>query len=96
MEKDKTMTCYESRKAGKGYPACCKDKNCDEERKVKFIHECEMIQLPDGAWADNQSHNGKGVPDMRPLIQTPENVAEIKQMIAEGKRPYGELRGAWA
>ena len=87
------MNYYESRKAGLGYPACCENKNCDDERKIKPIHQCEMIRLNDGMWADNQSHNAKGIPDMMPRMPTKENMAEISRMLAEGKRPYGDYRG---
>lgn len=55
------MTCYESRKAGLGYPSCCENKDCDEERKTKPIHAYEMILLPSGdTWVDNYAHNGLG------------------------------------
>ena len=76
--KTKGMTCYESRKAGLEYPACCKDKNCDEERKTKPIHMCEMVMLSTGVWIDNQSHNGYGESDAQPLIPTSQNMNELE------------------
>ena len=77
FEMSTLITCYESRKAGLGFPACCKDKDCDEERKSKPIHACEMVKLEDGTWIDNFLHNGKVKPDCWPLLPTPENMASL-------------------
>ena len=80
------MTCYESRKAGQDYPACCKNKDCDAERKANPIHRCEMVKIGD-SWVDNQSHNGLGKSDGHPLVPTAENMAEAIGINAG----YGEI-----
>jgi len=67
------ITCYESRKAGTGYPACCENKNCDEERKSKPYHQCEMVLL-NGTWIDNFAQKANGGCFIPPLYSTPENI----------------------
>jgi len=74
------ILCYESRKAGLGFPTCCKNLNCDVERKNKPIHKCEMVWLGD-AWVENQQHNGKGEPCCCPIVPTEENMKEIMEII---------------
>jgi len=54
------MTCYHSRKAGLGYPVCCKNLDCDAERLKTPIHKCEMVLVGD-VWVSNFSLFGNGV-----------------------------------
>ena len=77
--------CYESRKAGLGFPACCANKNCDEERKKTPLHQCEMVKVGD-AWVDNFVKMGNGDFGLVPFIFTPENKEYVKPYLEPAEK----------
>ena len=74
------LVCYESRKAGTGYPACCEGKNCDEERKKNPIWKCEMVRLNGNTWVDNFEQASDGGCFLPPLVITPENRDTVEKL----------------
>lgn len=78
--------CYDSRKIGGDFPACCENLDCDAERKRKPLHLCEMVKLNGSkVWVSNFMSMAGGDFGLIPLIFTRENREYLKGVVCETK-----------